>query len=471
MKFTICEPNQNLADVLARNGVPIDRRCGGIGTCGRCRVQLLTGDWLNGGKEISAPAEVLACRTVLKSKSGVVDVPEESLAPQKSSAIVSSWNITEALPKTKEAVIGIDIGTTTIAAALVQGGEVIASETCFNPQSAFGDNVIARITASKEHLNELTWSVRQAIAGLVQKLGNPARIAVAGNTVMSCLFHGIDPTPIGASPFIPPCKEFPVRSGMELGAGMDVPVYTVPCISGYLGGDITAGLLETKPQEGELFIDIGTNCELVFHGKQQFTGAAAAAGPAFEGAGISCGMRAVKGAISQYRGEGDYTVIGDCEPQGLCGSAMTDVIAEERRREHLNDFGRIQPHAEALNITKDGQIRLTEGDLEQLLKAKAAVYAGITTLEEHCGCTATTLILAGGFARWLNLNNAAAIGMIPERAYRIAGNTSLAGAIRLASEPEQTMGRLLETARSVKETPLNSFPEFTDNFIDALMLP
>ena len=155
-----------------------------------------------------------------------------------------------------------------------------------------------------------------------------ARIALAGNTVMSCLFHGIDPSPIGVMPFTPPCRIFPVRGAAELGlrAG-DIPVLTVPAIAGYVGGDLTAGLLETPLRPGELLVDIGTNCEIILQTEQGMFCTAAAAGPAFEGAGIHCGSRAVPGAIDHYFGRNSCSVIG-----GAARLAVQPGLAAELER-------------------------------------------------------------------------------------------------------------------------------------------
>ncbi|MPN02962.1 hypothetical protein SDC9_150183 [bioreactor metagenome] len=163
-----------------------------------------------------------------------------------------------------------------------------------------------------------------------------------------------------------------------------------------------------------------------------------------------------------------FSVLGGGEPRGLCGSAFIDFLAVERAAGHLNEFGRYQPRAETMTITPE--IFVHEYDIEQLLKAKAAVWAGIRTLEEYCGRRANRIYLAGGFAQNLDLEHAVAIGMLPERTYEIVGNTSLGGAARLAAAPETTaeLERLIDLPR---EVPLNTLPGFEDNFIDGLLLP
>lgn len=451
--------HENLARLLGHAGHAPDLRCGGRGICARCGVRLLSGEWEVDGRNVTAPADALSCRTRLLSESGEVEfVPSAS-----SGKAAADWD-TRPLPESPGRVIAVDIGTTTIAAVKICDGKVLRSAGCFNAQSRYGDNVVTRINWAATDLNGLRDTVRESVARLLGELGldGVERIAVAGNTVMTCLFHGIDPTGIGLMPFTPPQRIFPETDWNG------IPLLTVPCIAGYVGGDLTAGLAETELEPGEMLVDIGTNCEIVFRTVAGLVCAAAAAGPAFEGAGLHFGSRAVEGAIDHYRGNGEFTVLGGVKPTGFCGSAYIDFLAVERRAGHLNEFGRCEPKAELMRVTDE--LFIHEYDIEQLLKAKAAVWAGIRTLEEHCRTEATKINLAGGFAKYLDLANAIAVGMLPERDYRIVGNTSLAGAARLAVQPDsfRNLARLIDLPR---EIPLNTLPGFEDNFIDGLLLP
>ena len=387
--------------------------------------------------------------------------------------MAAAWR-SRPLPESRESVIAVDLGTTTVAAVKLCNGEIVREATCFNRQSRFGDNVITRINhvgTSPGALEELRMAAVESVNELLDRLepDGAARIALAGNTVMSCLFHGIDPSPIGVMPFTPPCRIFPVRGAAELGlrAG-DIPVLTVPAIAGYVGGDLTAGLLETPLRPGELLVDIGTNCEIILQTEQGMFCTAAAAGPAFEGAGIHCGSRAVPGAIDHYFGRNSCSVIGGAAPAGLCGSAMIDFLAVERRLGHLNEFGRIQPPADCFEAAPG--VTIYEWEIEQLLKAKAAVWAGIATLAAYCRTPVKKLFLAGGFARYLDFGNAVACGMLPDCELEAVGNTSLGGAARLAVQP----GLAAELERLIdlpKDIPLNLLDEFEDNYIDGLLLP
>ena len=463
---------RNLAKLLAAAGCPLDLRCGGNGTCGRCRVRLCSGEWEVDGKPVAVPVEANACRTRLVSLQGEVDVPERSMAAKRGQ-VATSWR-GRPLPECDETVIAVDLGTTTVAAAKLRGGEVVQEATCFNRQSRFGDNVITRINhagSSPEGLDALRLAAVDSINELLDRLdaSDAARIAVAGNTVMSCLFHGIDPSPIGVMPFTPPCRIFPVRTAEEAGLrGGEIPLLTVPAIAGYVGGDLTAGLCETPLQPGEVLVDIGTNCEIILRSEQGYFCTAAAAGPAFEGAGILCGCRAVPGAIDHYFGRSSFSVIGGGAPIGLCGSAMIDFLAVERRAGRLNEFGRIQPPSDRAEIAPG--LAVHEWEIEQLLKAKAAVRAGIRTLADYCRTPVKKIYLAGGFARYLDLGNAVACDMLPECELEAVGNTSLGGAARLALSPGlmEELTRLIDLPR---EVPLNMLPDFEDHFIDGLLLP
>jgi len=270
----------------------------------------------------------------------------------------------------------------------------------------------------------------------------------------------------------------------------DIPVFAVPAIAAYVGGDLTAGILETRlgSSKGvELLVDMGTNCEIILSSSDKMYCTAAAAGPAFEGAGIQCGCRATSGAIDHIDPVWNCSVIGDAPPKGLCGSAMIDFLAEARSQNLLNEFGRLD-----LDLLKSSgryqaigsihafriaaELLLSEADIEQLLKAKSAVYAGILSLLEHCGkslADVKKIHLAGGFAQYLNLDNAIKIGLLPalpNGKYLIAGNTSLAGAARLALEPRR-LDEFIAIIDKPEDVHLNRISSFESNYIDALLLP
>ncbi|NLB70222.1 MAG: DUF4445 domain-containing protein [Lentisphaerae bacterium] len=457
-----------LSDQLIDSGVDLDVRCGGRGTCGRCQVKLIAGTWEVDGKEVLAPVTALACRTVLLSDVGEVDIPDTAIAGKRGK-ISTEWQISKRLKQTPDPVIAVDLGTTTMVAIKIINGEVVGRASGFNPQRVYGDNVITRISyAAEGKLEEMRRTTVNAIRGLMEELGTAGvkRAVVSGNTVMSSILHGINPEPIGVIPFTPIARHFPVDDDIS----GKFPTISIPAISGYVGSDLTAGYGVIDIMPGEMLIDIGTNCEIIYSTPDGVFCTAAAAGPAFEGAGLSCGCRAIDGAMDHVYDDGTYSIIGNGRPDpiGLCGSAFIDFIAVNRKAGVINMVGRYESGEKEVFVSKN--LSVTEKDIEQILKAKAAVYAGITTLEKHCGHTAGKIYLAGGFAQYLNLENAFAIGMLPERRYEIAGNTSLAGAAYLACNPE-FMQELEKLADVPKEVQLNTLPGFEDNYIDGLMLP
>jgi uncharacterized 2Fe-2S/4Fe-4S cluster protein (DUF4445 family) len=475
MHVTITNHDQELASILAEAGVKLDLRCGGRGVCGRCGVVLLSGTWMIDNVACtvnpSAPRPALACRCRLAGPIGEVEVPDSSLR-ETTGQVSSSWK-SRPLPDHPGIAIGIDLGTTTVAATRIIKGIPVAEASCFNRQNSFGDNVLTRIqkAGTPAGLNALRQAAVDSINEVLTQIGaeDAAILAVAGNTVMSCLLHGIDPTAIGTLPFTPPCRVFPRRPARELGLQTAGDLLTVPAISGYVGGDLTAGLQETMPGPAEMLVDIGTNCEIVFNLGDRMVCTAAAAGPAFEGAGLSCGCRAGKGAIDHINADGSFSVIGgqDIPARGLCGSALVDFLATARQSGRLNHFGRFQPSANAMTLTPG--VSITEKDIEQVMKAKAAVRAGMDTLARHCGVTPRKIHLAGGFAQYLDLRNAIAIGMLPPGEYVLVGNTSLGGAARLATRPD-VLPDLIALADRPRELPLNTLEGFEDAYIDALML-
>ena len=457
--------SENLAEYLTRKGVALDMRCGGEGRCGRCRVKLVSGEWQCNGAPAFPPAEVPACRTRFVGGRGIVDVPE---AVETAPAGLPGFEPPEL--SVAGTVIAVDLGTTTLAAAKLCDGKVAASSGIFNDQMRYGDNVVARIAhaATPNGLKELQGAALTSLLRLLAELGTDDvdRIAVAGNTVMCSLLHGVDPASIGGYPFLAPQLVFSPRRDLL----PPFEVWTVPCISGYLGGDITAGLYAAKLAPGEMLVDLGTNCEIVFNTGNGYVGTSAAAGPAFEGAGLHSGMRAAAGAIEHFFRNGDVSVIEGGAPRGICGSAYVDYLALERAAGRINEFGRFVDPVERYREIAPCVV-IGEDDVEQLLKAKAAVGAGIAALENHCGMTAKKLVLAGGFARGLDIDNAVAVGMLPAgRTIKCIGNASLSGAAALAANPE-LMPELVRLSELPKELPLAQLADFERRFVNALLLP
>ncbi len=416
--------------------------------------------------------------------------------------------------------IAADIGTTTVVCALIDmdGGEVLGRASGYNQQIRRADDVAARISACETpgdvaELRRL--AVEATLNPLIEELchgagGSPktvVRLAAAGNTVMTHLLLGLSPAALGASPFAPVACRFPPLRAADLGLGIapEAGVDIVPCMTGYLGGDIAADLLAARMMERRpptLLIDIGTNGELVLWDGQRLLGSATAAGPAFEGAGVRHGCRAAAGAIDRIAwprgGDLGFTVIGGGAPVGLCGSALVDFVARALERGLLNEVGRFDVEAlraagryaelpgadgaqracivaRAEESGLAGPILVTERDLAELLKAKAALQAGARTLLARAGLEAgdlAELVLAGGFAHHLDLTAAIRIGLLPplpvERIH-VLGNGSLAGAYLALRKPD-AFAAFDDLVRRLDAIELNLEPSFADAFVEGLML-
>ena len=449
--------------------------CGGGGRCGHCRVTLLAGEWNINGSRVEIPPEgrqeALACRTRLVSNSAEVLVPLDSL-PEQEAHSLNEWT-GRPLPPVEGVRIGIDLGTTTVVAVAVQQAKVLARASAFNAQRRFGDDVVTRIAfaGTPGGLEKLRLAALDTLNLLLEQLGvsQAAAIAVSANATMALLLHGIDPTPLGKYPFPLPVKGFPVRDGLELGLHCHGPVYTVPPAAAYLGGDLVAGLPEVVLEPGEMLVDIGTNCEMVLHTGRELLCGAAAAGPAFEGAGLACACSAQPGAVDHVMPGMRFSRLpgGTSVPPGLCGSALVDLLAVLKNMHVLDEYGHFCPPQRCLFLWSGKEI--SARDVEELLKAKAAVFSGIQALAEAARMPVKRLFLAGGFARWLNLANAVDIGLLPSVPAECVGNTSLLGAARLACEPSR-LSLMQELAGRLHFLHFNDLPNYQDWFLKGLKL-
>jgi uncharacterized 2Fe-2S/4Fe-4S cluster protein (DUF4445 family) len=414
-----------------------------------------------------------------------------------------------------------DIGTTTVVCALVDlsSGEVLDKASKYNQQIVMADDVASRISLCSDitnlgKLHDLV--VKETLNPLIKELCSAnkvhqeqiTRLVIAGNTVMTHLFLNCSPWHIGRLPFQPVAQVYDQYRAGELGV-MIHPlglIDVVPSISGYIGGDITADIYVAKLIEKPgvtLMVDIGTNGEIVLNDHGRLTATATAAGPAFEGAGILFGCRAAEGAIEKIDFDEAHhfqiKVIGGVKPKGLCGSAVIDFIALLLRNEWLSVTGRydvekLEAHGCLRTVDLNGtavracrlvpaaesasgeDLYVTESDIAEILKAKAAIYAGMQTLLSYAGRSfeeLDLLILAGGFARYIDLRHAMEIGLLPElpeEHVEVIGNGSLAGAY-LAAVDEAACRSFREIITQPETVALNLQEDFQDNYIDALMLP
>ncbi len=340
----------------------------------------------------------------------------------------------------------VDIGTTTLAFMLSGGGRVYTS-TAENPQRAFGADVISRIERMSTPAGyQLTALIRRAvgkgIAELIEKAGiadmSDVRTIIAGNTVMTHILMDYPCAGLGVYPFTPYKTDTAALSYRALGIDSDGEAAVFPCVSAFIGGDITAGMYALSLDERDKFMlcDLGTNGELALSCGGVIYTASAAAGPAFEGGAVSCGAAAVSGAVCAYDYKsGTVTTINNQKPIGICGTGLIDVIAEAFKYGIIDETGRIIPEYADEGIPV-GNLRLTQADVRELQTAKAAVRAGEEILLKRAGLSWDDIggiYLCGGFGRFINADSAAECGLFPKDVPIIAvGNTALEGCAKAA---------------------------------------
>jgi uncharacterized 2Fe-2S/4Fe-4S cluster protein (DUF4445 family) len=395
--------------------------------------------------------------------------------------------------------LAIDIGTTTVAAQLVDldSGRVLSTRTSYNAQISRGADVISRIDYARtaDRLGELRALVLDTINTLVVQTANDVaadsrdmRAAfVAGNTTMIHLLLGLPPRHIRESPYVPTVNAPPPLTASACGIEIhpQAAVAFAPGVGSYVGGDITAGLLATdlsvNHQDVFLFLDIGTNGEIVIGNAEWMVGCACSAGPAFEGAGIKCGMRAAEGAIEHVEinalGQARYRVIGGGKPAGICGSGLICLLGEMLKRGIVDQAGRLEDFsADGFVLDAEAGIVLAQPDIENLVRTKAAIYAACTRILDNVGLDWTAIArvyIAGGFGRYIQIPDAVRIGMLPDLPhdkFRYLGNSALTGAyIALLSRTHRR--RLADIAARMTYIDLSSDPRYMDSYVQAMFLP
>lgn len=412
--------------------------------------------------------------------------------------------------------LAVDIGTTTVRAELVDltTGQVRGGAAEFNAQARYGEDVISRIIWTQEHAGgaeDLRRAVVGTINGLVQRLLGQVEarreqivaVSVAGNATMICLLLRLPADTIRRAPHVPPVGRPPYLSAAPLGllAHPEAAVFCLPAINGYVGGDITGGILASdlaQRDELSLFIDVGTNGEVVLGNREWMICCSCSAGPAFEGMGIEAGLPARPGAIESlvYDRSSDTvqvrTVAGE-PPVGLCGNGLVTALASLLEAQVIDRVGQLMSDypsprmrqvegewqfvllwAEETGIGRD--LVLRQSEIDNLIRAKAAVYAAVSTLLEALGLTGEQierLYLAGAFGSHLDVAAAIKIGLLPDlppERVTVAGNTALMGAY-LALLSSTARRQLGEFAQATTYLDLSSVPRFMEEFVAALMLP
>ena len=411
--------------------------------------------------------------------------------------------------------VAIDIGTTTVSAHLVDlfTGEAVDSAAEYNAQIARGEDVISRIIYAGKNggLSELGQRVRDTLNEVIHRLCQRNHVdaqriykaTVAGNTTMMHLFLGLPPGSIRLTPYVPTINHPAPTIASQVGLNIH-PLATVDClpsVASYVGADITAGVLSSGVYDSDaltLFIDVGTNGEIALGNKDWLVTCACSAGPAFEGAGVVCGMRATRGAIEEVwinstTFEPTYRVIGEVQPKGICGSGLISLVAElfitgvidkggqfkmelgsPRVRE--GEHGAEYVVAWARETDAGPDIVLTKVDIDNLLRAKAAIYAGFSVLAQSVGvdlASVERLLVGGSFGKYINVEKAVQIGLLPDMPWdriQFLGNTSVMGAY-LALLSREARAQIRAIAQKMTYIELSADNTFYDQFTSALFLP
>jgi len=447
----------------------------------------------------------------LREDDGLVTV---TVVPQEGSARV--LDIEPGDTTSRHYGVAVDVGTTSVAVQLVDlsTGAVLATESDYNGQIPCGVDVISRINyaARPGRLAELQDRVLETVNRLICTAAfdygiNPGEIchaSVAGNTVMTHLLLALPPEQIRLAPYTPTVLRPPTLTGAEIGLGIgaEAVVELAPCVGSYVGGDITAGLLCTEfardRHDVSLYIDIGTNGEIVVGNTDFLMSCACSAGPAFEGGGIECGVRASAGAIERVAVDRQSarptcSTVGDRPPLGICGSGMIDLLANLLRTGWIDRKGEFDRSRQSEFIDLEGKraryilvsaedsgtgapISISETEIENVIRAKAAIFSASALMLARVGLGFDNLdrvYIAGSFGRVLDLDQAIAIGMIPDlprERYRYLGNASLTGSY-MALVSRARRRRQLEIARRMTNIELSTEAEYMDQFTAALFLP
>lgn len=506
------ERSRNLLQVLLEQIPGLSAPCGGKGSCGKCVVQVKEGSFPISSEDEKFLKESqllagyrLACRMTIEDdfsavwigkKEDDMEVLTETSANENEGKNAKSNVPKEAHENAEEVILAIDIGTTTLAFGVYDkaSGALLGHASGLNHQRAYGGDVIARIQASndgkKEKLQEL---IREDIKAGIKRLEASGvldilklkKTVIAGNTTMIHLLMAYSCEKLGEVPFTPYSTQT-VKSTLKniCSYPSECPVVILPGISAFVGGDIVSGMMAMgldKKEKPCLFLDLGTNGEMALGNKDKLLVTSTAAGPAFEGGNISCGVGSIPGAICHVTIEDEVEIetIGDASPIGICGTGVVETVAELLRAEELDETGLLEEDyfddGYVLAKSEEGEdIAFTQKDIREIQLAKAAIRAGLETLLLRYGITydeVDALYVAGGFGYKLDLKKAAEIGMIPEDLLdktEAVGNTSLLGAARLALD-SYTVEAAEKMVKMAKEVSLASDKDFQEFYMEYMM--
>ncbi len=523
-----------LLEAVQAAGLGLDAECGGRGTCGGCRVRFLEGAPPPAPEDelLLDPAAIkggwrLACQVVVKSDCRIL-IPE--VAPTGAIRILTE----AAAPVGPEASGGprltgygaaVDIGTTTVVCYLVELARARQLDVASfaNPQRVFGADVISRIVYAHQGAGQLAETrdclvaaIEEHLAGLCSRHGLPIEaihtLTAVGNLTMMHLFRGVDPWPLGVAPYQPVFTEAPPLAGSELGFRRlaRTRVKLLPGVGGHLGSDAVAGLVAlglAHRSRPTLFIDLGTNGEIVILSRRLAAGCSCAAGPAFEGVHISCGMAAVPGAVERVGDEDgrlQLDTIGGAPPLGLCGSGLADAVAVLLRRGLLLPTGRlVDPDRLPADVSPElrsrlrlengpdgrnqrrfvlyedgalGSVFLTQPDIRQVQLAKAAIRIGVEVLLEETALQPEDIdgvFVGGAFGSSVRAESLLALGVLPQALrgrIHSAGNVAGMGAKLALMFPER-LADARRVARRLQHVQLGGRPDFQERFSRHLGFP
>ena len=435
--------------------------------------------------------------------------------PVRESGKTSIINVQPGDTTAENFAVAIDIGTTTVYGEVVDlnTGEILASKGRFNGQISYGEDVITRIMYAEkgdglEKMHQVVVdTINDVLAQIIKSSGvdqdNISIITIAGNTTMTQLLLKVEPRYIRRSPYVPTSRIYPPIRAIDLGIalGEQATALVYPQVSSYVGGDIVSGVMGSgvyRSEELTLFIDIGTNAEVVIGNKDWMACAACSAGPAFEGGGIQFGMRAAKGAIEDFSIDPEtfepmIMTIGSVRPKGICGSGLITIVATlfemgvinnlgkfdrelgtPRIREQDNIYEYVLAYADQTQIDRD--ITINEIDIDNLIRAKGAIFSGCMTLLAEVGMgfdDVQKIILAGGFGSYVDLDKAMIIGLLPEvpsEKVVYVGNSSLLGA-RICALTNSLRQQVVGVVNMMTNFELSETSSYMDNYVAALFLP
>lgn len=415
----------HFSDILGKEKIHFYHPCGGTGKCGKCGVII------NGRQELS-------CRYIVNE-----DIT--ALIPQ-TDFIETSAVKDDSSASSDEISVALDIGTTTLAAAIFNSeGKIIKSASADNPQRKYGADVISRIAFCAENGVDLLQSAvldeaKKLICGLLRNIGcdRAENLYVAGNSVMLHLFLGVDCSSMGTAPYVPVFLDGKEIEASDLNFDFVKKIITLPCIDSFAGADVVSGLVYTgipEDKDIDILLDLGTNAECVIYSSDRILCTSAAAGPCFEGVNISCGMSAVRGAICTYRADGSFDVIGGCIPTGICATGLIDIMAYLIENGIVDRYGKMK--TDRYEVADD--VFITQEDVRQYQLAKSAVYSAVSVLVKRFGADIKDIrnfYVAGGISSRLNPLNAVKSGLFPkgfENKFIPVNNSSVLGLVKFGS--------------------------------------